>query len=338
MARPPAAVVEQGVHGLLKHALFVADDDFRSPQLDKALEPVVPVDDPAVEVVQVRGGETPAIQGHQGPEFRRDDGNDLHDHPFRLVAGLDERLHDLKPFGKLLLLGLGLGGGGFLTKFRPQGRKFQLLQQVAHRLGPHPYLHGVLAVMVHHLEILLLGNNLVLGEVGLHGVHDHEGVEIKHLFQVGHGHVQKGADLGGKGLEEPDVGHGGRQFDVPHALPAHLGGDDLHAALLTDDAPVLHALVFAAIALVVLHRSEYLGAEEPVPFRLEGPVVDGFRLLDFAEGPFPYLLRSCYGNLDGLEGLAVQTARRRSPHGEQVIQGHGVPLSGCGLIAPFLLN
>src|SRR5690606_15073281 len=49
-----AAVVEQGVDRLLQHPLFVADDDVGRAQLDQALQAVVPVDDPAIQVVQVR--------------------------------------------------------------------------------------------------------------------------------------------------------------------------------------------------------------------------------------------------------------------------------------------
>ena len=41
-------------------------------------------------------------------------------------------------------------------------------------------------------------------------------------------------------------------------------------------------LVFAAVALPVLGWAENLGAEKPVTFRLEGAVVDGFRLFDLA--------------------------------------------------------
>src|SRR3954463_15736104 len=52
-----AAVVEQRVDGLLQHALLVVDDDLRRAEVEQPLEAVVPVDDAAVEVVQVRRGE-----------------------------------------------------------------------------------------------------------------------------------------------------------------------------------------------------------------------------------------------------------------------------------------
>ena len=92
-------------------------------------------------------------------------------------------------------------------------------------------------------------------------------------------------------LQEPDVGDRRRQGDVAHALAADLRLDDLDAALLAHDAAVLHALVLAAVALVVLDRTEDLGAEEPVAFRLERPVVDRLRLLHLAERPLPDLVR-----------------------------------------------
>src|SRR5690606_26184612 len=44
-----AAVVEERVDSFLQHALFVADDDVRRAELDQALQPVVAVDDAAIE-------------------------------------------------------------------------------------------------------------------------------------------------------------------------------------------------------------------------------------------------------------------------------------------------
>jgi len=76
-----------------------------------------------------------------------------------------------------------------------------------------------------------------------------------------------------------------REFDVPHAFATHFGKGHFNATLLADHPAVLEALVLAAQALVVLDRSKDAGAEEPVPFRLERTIVDGFRLLDLAIGP-----------------------------------------------------
>src|SRR5690606_18968433 len=51
-----ATVVQQRVDRFLQHALFVAQDDVGSLELQQTLETVVPVDDATVKVVQVGGG------------------------------------------------------------------------------------------------------------------------------------------------------------------------------------------------------------------------------------------------------------------------------------------
>ena len=50
---PASSVVEQGVDRLLEHPLLVADDNLGGGEVEQALQPVVPVDDAAVEVVEV---------------------------------------------------------------------------------------------------------------------------------------------------------------------------------------------------------------------------------------------------------------------------------------------
>ena len=67
------AVVEQGVDGLLQHPLLVVDDDLGRLQVEQPLQPVVPVDDAAVQVVEVRGREPPTVELHHRAEVRRDD-------------------------------------------------------------------------------------------------------------------------------------------------------------------------------------------------------------------------------------------------------------------------
>src|SRR2546428_125333 len=64
-----ATVVEQCVNRLLQHALFVAHDHVRSVKFHQLFQPVVPVDDPAVEVVQVGSGEAASVERHEGAEL-----------------------------------------------------------------------------------------------------------------------------------------------------------------------------------------------------------------------------------------------------------------------------
>jgi hypothetical protein len=101
------------------------------------------------------------------------------------------------------------------------------------------------------------------------------------------------------------VGDRACELDVAHALAAHLRQRHLDAALLADHAAVLEALVLAAQALVVLDRPEDLGAEQTVPLRLEGAVVDGLRLLHLAVGPRADLLGRGEPDLDRVEFLVL---------------------------------
>src|SRR6187431_2507829 len=91
---------------------------------------------------------------------------------------------------------------------------------------------------------------------------------------------------------------------MAHALAPDARQRDLDRALLADDALVLHALVLAAQALIVLDRPEDAGAEQAVALGLEGTVVDGLRLLDFAIRPRQNLLRRRNRNPDLVEDLS----------------------------------
>ena len=76
------------------------------------------------------------------------------------------------------------------------------------------------------------------------------------------------------------------QLDVAHPLAADLCPGDLDAAAVADLALVADLLILAAVALPVLRRPEDSFAEQAVPLRLQGPVVDRLRLFDFAVRPF----------------------------------------------------
>jgi hypothetical protein len=108
-------------------------------------------------------------------------------------------------------------------------------------------------------------------------------LEIENPLEILQRHVEQQADARRQRLQEPDMRHRRGQLDMAHALAAHLGQRDFHAALFADDALVLHALVLAAQAFVVLDRTKDAGAEQAVALRLERTVVDCLRLLDLAE-------------------------------------------------------
>src|SRR6185369_15870766 len=164
------------------------------------------------------------------------------------------------------------------------------LETLPDGLGAHAAIKSVGAVFLLCLDELVLGHDLAELHRGILGVADDEGLEIEHLLQVLEGDVKQVADPRRERLKEPDVGHRRGQVDVAKPLAAHLGRDYLNSAFLADYPTVLHALVLAAIALVILGGSEYFGAEQTVPLRLEGSVVDRLRLLYLAVGTLPDLV------------------------------------------------
>ena len=124
-----AAVVEQGVDGLLQHPLLVVDDDLGGAQVEQPLEPVVAVDHAAVQVVEVRRGEATAVELDHRAQLGRDHRHDVEDHrlgvvdpPAVLVAAV-ERGDDLEPLDRLLL---ALGAQRLATRVARVDRVAQL--------------------------------------------------------------------------------------------------------------------------------------------------------------------------------------------------------------------
>src|SRR3546814_1594235 len=68
-------------------------------------------------------------------------------------------------------------------------------------------------------------------------------LEIEDALKFLEGHVEQQADTARQRLHEPDMRDGRSQLDMAHALAADLRERDLDAALLADDAAILHALV-----------------------------------------------------------------------------------------------
>src|SRR2546422_7518462 len=144
---PTTPIVEQRVDRFLKHPLLVADDDLGSLEIHEPLQPIVPVDDAAIEVVQIRRREPAAVEGHQRAELRRNDRHHLEDHPVGLVPRLQERLDDLEALHDLLALlhgGLAEHLGAEVTRHRVE---VHVAQELTDRLRAHADLQRVGAVL-----------------------------------------------------------------------------------------------------------------------------------------------------------------------------------------------
>ena len=124
------------------------------------------------------------------------------------------------------------------------------------------------------------------------------------------------------------MGNRGCELNMPHALAPHFGKRDFNAALFANDTLVLHALVLAAQAFVILHGSKNARAKKSIAFRLERTVVDGFRLFDFTERPLQDLFGRSNRNANLIECL------RRNCWAENVhdLLVHVSLLLLCGII------
>ena len=173
------------------------------------------------------------------------------------------------------------------------------------RLGADAGGEGVLAILVLGGEKLVLGQQLVLLERGQARLENDIALEVEDALELLQLHVEQQADAARQRLQEPDVRDRSGELDMAHALAADLRDGHLDAALLADDALVLHALVLAAQALVVLDRAEDARAEQAVTLGLERAVVDGLRLLDLAERPAADLLGARNADPDLVERLRL---------------------------------
>ena len=89
----------------MKHTLLVAENHFRSLDFDKAFQTVVTDNHTTIEVVEVTGGETAAIEWHEWTQFGWNHWNHSQHHPFWAVEVLAfaERFHYLQALERLSL-------------------------------------------------------------------------------------------------------------------------------------------------------------------------------------------------------------------------------------------
>ncbi len=291
-------VVKESIDRLLQHALFVADDDFRCVQIDQLLQPVVAVDDAAIQVIQIRRGKVAGLEEDERTKIGRDHGDHVVDHPLGLVFRVADRFDDLEALGVVLDLLLGVGLENALANHRGFVGEIHLREQRANRLRAHVGLEAIAEFLL-GVAILFFRQELLTLERGRADVNDHVILIVDDFFKIAGLHVQKVAQAAGHGLEEPDVDDRRGEIDVAHALAAHAAVSHLDSAAVADDALVFCALVLAAGAFPVAFRPEDTFAEQAVAFRTVGAIVDRLRLFDFAKGPRTNVVRGGEGNLDG---------------------------------------
>src|SRR4030042_416202 len=87
---PFSPAVDECINSFLKHALLIANDNLRSPQINQASESIITIDYTAVKVIKVAGGESASIQLDDRSKLRGQYREHRQNHPLRLIAATPE--------------------------------------------------------------------------------------------------------------------------------------------------------------------------------------------------------------------------------------------------------
>ncbi len=279
------AIVQECVNRFLEHAFLIAHDDLGRAQVDQLLQTVVAIDNTTVKIVQVGGGETPALKRDQGAQIRRNDRQDIEHHPLGQISRDLEVFDDLEGLGDLLEIGAGrirlLQG---LAQVLGKLVHVKFAQQVPDRLGADLGLE-IPPEFGDRVLIFLLGQKVVLLERCRAGVQDHVLFVINDLLKVPEADLQQCRQSARDCFIEPDMRNRTSQVNMPHALATHGRARHQDAAAVARDPLELDPFIFAAIALPVADRPEDAFAKKAVLLRLERAVVERLRLPDRAAGP-----------------------------------------------------
>ena len=280
-----AAVVKQGINRFLQHAFFVADDNIRRMQFQQSFQTVIAVDDAAVQVVQVGSREAAAVQRNQRTQFRRNNRQNIKNHPLRFCIGINEILDNLQTLNQLFALGFRsvvfqLFANGVSFSFQIDGG-----QNFLQSLGTDAGAERIFAILVNGFLILFFSQQLINAQRCQTRFNNDVALEIQNAFQCLHRDIGQNRNPARQRFQEPNMSDRRGQLNMSHSFAANLGKRDFDAALFADDAAIFHSLVLSAQTLIVLDRTENAGAEQTVSLRLERTIVDGFRLFDFTVGP-----------------------------------------------------
>ena len=78
------------------------------------------------------------------------------------------------------------------------------------------------------------------------------------------------------------------QFYMPHSLSSDFSQSYFNSALFTDNSSVLHSFIFATDTFIILNWAEYFCTKQTISLRLEGTVINSFRLFYFSKRPWSF--------------------------------------------------
>ena len=277
-------VVDEGVDGFLEHALFVAHDDVWRAKIEQTFEAVVAVQDTTIEIVEVTGRKTAAVELDHRTDVRWDDWQHIEHHPGRIVAGGAHAFHHFEAANGFDVA-LTAARADLFLQLCAELVEIDLFEQFFSSFGANASTETV-AVLCAHVAVFAFTKDLIFAEfIDIARIDDNVRNKVDDAFQLAWAHVEDEPHAAWNALEVPDVGARSSKLNVAHALTTYFRAGDFYTAAVTDDPFEAHAFVLPAGAFPVLGRPEDALAEQTVAFWLEGSVVDGFRFFYFTAAP-----------------------------------------------------
>ena len=110
----------------MQHALFIAHNDFWRVEIHQLLQTIIAVDDAAIKIVQIAGGEVAAFQHHKRTKVRWNHWNNIKHHPLWIILATADLLNKLQALGQIFLTLLALGFIKLLAKLNAEFIKVKL--------------------------------------------------------------------------------------------------------------------------------------------------------------------------------------------------------------------
>ncbi len=290
-------VIKHRIHRLLQHALLVADNHIRRLEREQISQTVVTVDDAAIKVIQIARRKLAAFQRNERTKLWRNHRQHVENHPFRLRLRRTEPFNHLHALGDFLAVLLGARVLHFLFEVRHQFIKVDLAKKLTHSLRAHLRLEAIIVLFL-RVRVFRVRQNLAFLERRVARLNNHPVLIIKDAFKLVRRLIEQQAHARRRALEEPNVAHWHRKFNVAHALTAHRSKRHFYTATVANNAFVLNLLELAACAFPVLRRTENLFAEQTFLLRTVRAIVNRFRILDLTVRPTTDRLRRSELNLD----------------------------------------
>ena len=199
-----ATIIEEGIHRLLEHALFVADDDFRRFELQQGAETVVAVDDAAVEIIEIGSGETATFERDERTEIRRNNRKHIENHPLRAGIRLCEALNKFQAFREFFAQLFTAGRAHGLLDFLLDGSEVHGGKNLLDRFCAHAS-GEFFAVLFLGVAEFRLREELALFKRSAAWIDNNKVLVINDTLQSTGGHVQHEPQAGWHALVEPNV-------------------------------------------------------------------------------------------------------------------------------------